>query len=188
MPKSILMKTLLRKYWIQFVFLIASSLLFIILIPNEEKSYLHTDVKAIRNTTRLIVIAIIFVLLVIIFISTLKHLKTFKAYLNFSLGMISLGLLLFFALFPIFLFTGLALNKFSAKKMVEKKYTVIYTDNNYLELKNLQTYKVDRVEQIVQETEKYIISQNDTLTLSFKKGLFGFEFEPTHRGNFVYPD
>lgn len=182
------MKTLLSKYWLQLLFVIAASLLFSVLIPNEEKSYLITEVFAIRKKSNFILIIVILILLIIIFIASFKQIVTFTQFLNFALGMIALGLLFFLILRPIFLFGGLALNKLSAKATIEQQYTVIHTDSNYLQLKNLQSGKVDRIEQIIRENEKYMIYQNDTLTLSFKKGLFGFDFDPSHRGNFVYPD
>jgi len=182
------MKTFLKKYWVHFLLLIASSLLFLILIPNEEKSYLDTEVQAIRKISGLILISIILILLGVIFISAFKHLKSFKQFLNFIPGILFLGIVFFLILSPIFLFAAFSLNKFSAKELVERKYKVIHTDTNYLELQNLQSGKVERIEQIVQENEKYIINKDDTLILSFKKGLFGFEFDPTHSGNFVYPD
>ena len=108
--------------------------------------------------------------------------------MNFTLGLISLGLLFFFVLRPIFLFGGFALNKLSGKEFVERKFRVIHTDINYLELKNLESGKVDRVEQIIQENENYTINQDDTLHIFFKKGLFGFVFDPSHKGNSVYPE
>ncbi|MGZ5189506.1 MAG: hypothetical protein ACXWCZ_00730, partial [Flavisolibacter sp.] len=165
-PELIVMKTLLLKYWVQLLFVIAASLLFVVLIPNEENSYMNTDVYEIRKKSSLILIFIILILLGIIFLASIKHLKNFKEFLNFTLGMLALGLLFFLVLRPIFLFAGFALNKLSAKESVEKKYRVIQTDSNSLELKNLQSGKVDLVEQIVQENEKYDINQDDTITLS----------------------
>ena len=87
-----------------------------------------------------------------------------------------------------FLFGGLALNKVSVKGTIENHYRVMHTDSNILELKNLRTGKTELIEQIIHENEKYLIKQNDTLIINFKKGLLGFNFDPTHRGNFVYPD
>ena len=184
----ILMKTLLSKYWLQLLFVIAGSLLFAVLIPNEEKSYLNTEVFAIRKKSNFIVIIVILILLAIIFIASIKHIKTSRQFLNFFLGIISLGLLFYLVLRPIFLFGGLALNKVSVKGTIENHYRVMHTDSNILELKNLRTGKTELIEQIIHENEKYLIKQNDTLIINFKKGLLGFNFDPTHRGNFVYPD
>jgi hypothetical protein len=158
------------------------------MIPQQEKSYLLTDVFLIREKSRSILIVVILILLVIIFIASIKQIKTSRQFLNFFMGMICLGLLFYLVLRPIFLFGGLALNKMSANGTIENHFRVIRTNSNFLELKNLQNGKTDRIEQILMENEKYMINENDTLRIYFKKGLFGFEFDPTHRGNFVYPD
>jgi hypothetical protein len=181
------MKTLFNKYWVQIIFLVAATLLFFILTPYVERSYLKTDVDAIREKTEFVLILTILTLLFIIIISTIKYLKTFKEFLNVILSIFSLGILLYFILNSIFVFGGFTLNKLFSNELVEKKYRVIYTNTDYILLQNLRSGKRDLIEQVTVENERFRIKQNDTIVLSFKKGWFGYEFDPKHRGDYILP-
>jgi len=98
--------------------------------------------------------------------------------LTFSTAMISFAFFLFFD--SIFLSATFFLNNLSKNKTIDKTYSIIYIDK---EKKQLLLWDKDlRVsipsDFIVRQNDIATLNLKDTVIVSFKKGLLGFNFDP----------
>ena len=175
------MKKFVVKYWPTLLSFMTLNVLFWLVIPYQERYYLEADINAIKKQsnsvlcwTELVLIATIFLFL------AFKHYKSLEnmLILTFSTAMISFAFFLFFD--SIFLSATFFLNNLSKNKTIDKTYSIIYIDK---EKKQLLLWDKDlRVsipsDFIVRQNDIATLNLKDTVIVSFKKGLLGFNFDP----------
>lgn len=172
---------LLKKYRYNIIVLLILTGLLLFFIPNEESRYLQPDFKEIKGKSISVLLWAELILFAVLLLFGLKQVKKIKDifYLIARFGFI--GLTFFFVFNSIFLSMTLFLNKLSKNKTVEKTYTVVYVDNNSKSLLLLdKKSKSDiQADQLIKPADNLHIKVADTLVVSFKKGLLGFNFDPT---------
>ena len=170
----------LKKYWINILLIATLAILIFLFIPNQESHYLKPDADSIRKKSRLV----LFWTEIILFGTTLFFvIRNFKktSDLLYSIGALGIFSLGFFFLFDsIFLSAAFLINKLSTKQMVDKKYNVVYVDNekNILLLRDNTLNKSIQADRLLTENKNLFLNTRDTLIVSFSKGLLGFNFDP----------
>jgi len=175
------MKKFVVKYWPTLLSFMTLNVLIWLVIPYQERYYLEADINAIKKQsnsvlcwTELVLIATIFLFL------AFKHYKSLEnmLILTFSTAMISFAFFLFFD--SIFLSATFFLNNLSKNKTIDKTYSIIYIDKEKKQL--LLCDKDLRVsipsDFIVRQNDIATLNLKDTVIVSFKKGLLGFNFDP----------
>ncbi|MEO6722944.1 MAG: hypothetical protein ABIN67_21435 [Ferruginibacter sp.] len=171
---------LLKKYRFNIIILLVLTGLLFFFIPNQESRYLRPDIEEIKHKSHIVLLWAEVIFLVILLLFELRQLKKITDIFYLFVGLGLMGLTLFFLFDSIFLSTTLFLNKLSKKETVDKSYKVVYVDDN----KNLLLWDNDikssiQANQLIKATENINIKASDTLVVSFKKGLLGFNFDPT---------
>lgn len=177
------MNVFLKKYWFNLLTVFILTLLLLYIIPHQEKSYLSTDLDAIKEMSHRIFLWTELVLFVVVFVLAVRKLKNFTEFLNVVLGISFYALIFFFLFDSIFLSAALFLNKLSKSETGDKKYRVIYVDNDKKDLM-LWDEKVEKTieaDQLLSANSNLQINANDTINVSFKKGLLGFNYDPELR-------
>ena len=171
---------LIKKYRFNIIILLVLIGLLFFFIPNEENRYLQPDIQEIKHKSHNVLLWTEIIFLAILLLFGLKQLKKITDIFYLIVGLGLMGLTLFFLFDSIFLSTTLFLNKLSIKQTVDKTYKVVYVDSN----KNLLLWDSElkssiRADQLIKATDKVNIKVSDAVTVSFKKGLLGFNFDPT---------
>lgn len=171
---------LIKKYRFNIIILLVLTGLLFFFIPNEESRYLRPDIEEIKRKSHNVLLWTEIIFLVILLLIGLRQLKKIIDIFYLVAGLGLMGLTLFFLLDSIFLSTTLFLNKLSNKQTVDKTYKVVYVDSN----KNLLLWDNElkssiQADQLIKAADKVNIKVSDTVTVSFKKGLLGFNFDPT---------
>jgi len=151
-----------------------------IFIPNQESHYLKPDADIIKKKSHTALIwteIILFGTILLLLIRGFKKISE-ALYSIAGLGLFALG---FFFLFDsIFLSATFLLNKLSIRQTFEKKYTVVYInyDQKDLLLRDDSLNKIIQGDKLLRQDNNYRIKISDTLTVSFSKGLLGFNCDP----------
>jgi hypothetical protein len=173
----------LKKYRLSIIVLFVLTGLLLYYIPNEKHSYLQTDIDEIEKKSHSILLWAETILLITLFVFGLRQFKkiTDLLYLIFGLG--CMALTLFFLFDSIFLSATFFINKLSKSKSSDKVYNVVYIDkeNERLLLWDNSLRKSIQADQLLKLTDKQTINVKDTITVSFSKGLLGFNFDPKIR-------
>lgn len=171
---------LLKKYRFNIILLLVLTGLLFFFIPNEESHYLRSDFDGMRNKSQTVLLWTEIIFLAIIFlVFGLKQIKKVTDIFYLAVGLGLIGLSLFFVFDSIFLSTALFLNKLSNKKTVYKTYKVVYVDDKNLSLWDDELNSSVAADQLIKSSDKVNIKVSDTLIVSFKNGLLGFNFDPT---------
>ena len=170
---------LIKKYRFNIIILLVLTGLLFFFIPNEESRYLRPDIEEIKRKSHNVLLWTEIIFLVILLLIGLRQLKKIIDIFYLVAGLGLMGLTLFFLLDSIFLSTTLFLNKLSNKQTVDKTYKVVYVDGD----RNLLLWDNDlkssvQADQLIKTTEKVNIKVSDTVIVSFKKGLLGFNYDP----------
>ena len=170
----------LKKYWLILIVSLILLLVVFYLIPYQEKSYLSSDLHAIKKKSRLFLLWTELILFGSVFILALRNLKTFKEFLNIVFGIILLALPFFFVFDSIFLSGTYFLNQLSAGKPVSKVYSVVFVDDtiHYLYLREVNTKESILANELLSSDNGLKLRVKDTIIITFKKGLLGFNFDP----------
>ncbi|MBA4197573.1 MAG: hypothetical protein C0459_08465 [Chitinophaga sp.] len=175
------MITFIKRYWLNILLLAILNILIWLIIPYQERKYLQPDIDSIKEKSNLILIlteVILFGSTLIFF--TVKNFKSPKKILFsiFNIAMLSLAVFLFFT--SIFLAGTLFLNSLSKNQIVDKKYSIIYIDSNKTDLLLWDITENLSVQNHGVISTKHLknINLNDTIILTFKKGLLGVNFDP----------
>ena len=152
-----------------------------LIIPYQERNYIQPDIDTIKEKSNLVLIWTEIILFgsAFIFLSV-KNFRSLEkmVVITFNLIMLSLALFLFFT--SIFLSATLFLNSFSKNQTINKRYSVLYIDNDK---SNLMLWDIDsrigiQSSGIIPTNDIKNLNLRDTVILSFKKGLLGFNFDP----------
>ena len=170
----------IKKYWLNLAIGMILLVLIFYIIPAQEKSYLEAESSAIRKKANWILIWTEGVLFSIFIILALRGLKSSKEFFWLLLNLLLLALPFFFLFTSVFLSAAYFLNKLSGKETVEKVYRVSYVDNKekYLRLWDNDSKESGRADQLLTENANGQLKPGDTVVVSFKKGLLGFNFDP----------
>lgn len=170
---------LLKKYRFNIIVLLVLIGLLFFFIPNEEGRYLRTDIEEIRNKSRTLLFCTEIIFLTILLFFGLRQLKKITDIFYLIIGLGCMGLSLFLLFDSIFLSTTLFLNKLSNNQIIDKKYKVVYVDNSkHLLLWDNELKSSVQADQLIKATDKVKIKESDTVIVSFKKGLLGFNYDP----------
>jgi len=167
----------LKKRWIWFLFMALLAIILFILTPQQEKSYLQPELKAIEKRSLIIVFILFGVLSLFAAFYFFRHSKLSE--ITDLLGTIS-GLL-FFAYFifnPFFKYAFLSLNKIKKNEVIEKRIIVATFNNDksclvFFDMESKEILPLQK-DQIKVDTNGF--TKADTIKLEFKKGLFGYNY------------
>lgn len=170
----------IKKYRFTIIILLVLTGLLFFFIPNEESRYLQPDIEEIKTKSQTVLLWTEIIFLAILFVIGIRQLKRIADILYLAIGFGFMGLAMFLFFDSIFLSTTLFLNKLSNKHTVDKIYKVVYVDNN----KNLLLWDNElkssiQADQLIKTTDKVNLKVSDAVIVSFKKGLLGFNFDPT---------
>jgi hypothetical protein len=169
----------LKKYRFNIIVMLGLAGLLLFFIPNEEKRYLLPDIKEIKSKSQRVLLWTEIIFLAVLLVFGLRQLKKITDIFYLIFGLALMGLTLFFLFDPIFLSSTLFLNKLAQKETVDKTYKVVYIDNNQgLLLWDNDLKSSIQVDQLIKPNENVNIKVTDTIVVSFKKGLLGFNFDP----------
>jgi hypothetical protein len=172
---------LLKKYRFTVAIFLMLALLLMFIIPLQKHSYFSQETEAIERKARLALICTELVIFFIIFITVAVKLKTLKSVFNSFVNTIIIAGGFFFMLDPIFLSATLFLNKLYSTTIAERKYSVVHLDTTQrnLLLWDYSTNTSIDASQLLPPNGTVSINPKDTLTISFTKGMLGFNFGPT---------
>ena len=170
----------LRKYWFKILVLLVLTMLLLYFIPHEESRYLQQDADAVRKSAVRVLLYTIGILFSAIYIFGLVHLRTWTDFFYITAGVGMMALTFYFVFNAAFLSGAFLLNKLKKNALVEKVYTVVYTDtaSKALWLKDTVTEKPVQADQLFTSGGDPGIKTGDTLVVSFTNGLLGFNFDP----------
>ena len=170
----------LKKYRFSIIILLVLTGLLLYYIPNEKLRYFQTDIDEIEKKSHSILLWAETILFITLFLFSLRQFKkiTDLFYLIFGLG--CMAFTFFFLFDSIFLSATFFINKLSKPKSTDKVYNVVYIDkeNNKLLLWDNSLRKSVQADQLLKLTDKKTVNVKDTITVSFSKGLLGFNFDP----------
>lgn len=171
---------LLKKYRFNIIILLVLTGLLFFFIPNEESRYLPPDIEGIKSKSQAVLLWTEVIFLAILLLFGLRDLKKITDIFYLIVGLGLMGLPLFFLFNSLFLSTTLFLNRLSKKETVDKSYKVVYVDanKNLLLLWDNELRSSVEANQLIKATDKVNIKVSDTIVVSFKKGLLGFNFDP----------
>jgi hypothetical protein len=174
------MISFIKKYWINIFLFFLLAILTFFFLPNQESHYLKTDADVVKSKSRTVLLLTEVILFGTILFLLIKNIKKASELLvpTFAIGTFAVG---FFFLFDsIFLSASFLINKLSKSQTVNKKYTVVYFDNdkNLLLQENSSRKLVQADKLLAQDNSNLTLKSGDTLILSFTKGLLGFNFDP----------
>jgi hypothetical protein len=175
------MTDFIKKYRIGILCFAILTILIWVIIPYQEKKYLEPDINSIESKSNAALIWTEMTVFGIIFIFfTAKNFKSLEKMLvlTFNLIMLSFGVFLSFT--SIFLSATFFLNSFSTSHTIDKNYSVVYIDNNKndLLLWDIDSKQGIQGDRIIPKDDVNKLNLKDTVILSFKRGLLGFNFEP----------
>lgn len=167
------------------IFIIGITLIFTLIIlfffPKESEYYLKSDIKEFENTLVPISAIISFIIVFLAFFEK----KDFVGKKNTkTIQIIFIGFMSYF-LFQqnskIVTTIGLYINRLSEKEFITREFIVNFKSENEpfilgrIVNRNYDS-ELDKVK--LKQTEFNKITEKETITLKFKKGMFGIPFEP----------
>lgn len=177
------MKRFLKKYWLNFLFVLLMGLLLLWYLPAQEKCYINTTIKAIEKTSREITFILLGLALLTGLVFYIKQEKKISALS--VIPMLAILLLPFYFFLSIFIQSGIYfMNGVLSKEKIGKEYRIISAGNttkiNYLfDLEKNKTVHFGSSGFI---TDPKIYANGDTVTITFDKGLFGYLHNPEITG------
>lgn len=170
----------LKKYWLNISIGCLLTVLIFFFIPNEENRYLESEIGLIKKKSHLVLLWTEIILFGSIFILVLIKTKKISELFFSIFGILLLALTFFFIFDSIFLSSAFFLNKLTTSKIVDKKYTVTYLDKDkkYLMLYDNTIQESITADKLLLTNDHLEINMRDTITISFKKGLLDFNFDP----------
>jgi sRNA-binding regulator protein Hfq len=149
-------------------------------IPAQESHYLRMDLESIKKRTQVVLIGTGITIFLAGLVFVVKDVKNSSQLLLSMVGLVWLCVIFSFLFDFLFLPAAFLRNGLRMKGAVERKYIVTYVDENK---KTLLLY--DNAEQEVIVADELFRRRNnlkvwmqDTITISFKKGLLDFNVVP----------
>lgn len=166
----------LKKKWLGLLYIGLLFVLLVFLIPGQKKSYLREDWDAIENRSWLItfIIAGALILIAGVFFLRKLNLSGFTSLIVTSIWIFSFA---FFVFSPLVRFSILAANKIGKNELFEKTYIVepIGESKPFLLFLDANTKEpADVDDRIKIDTGSFY--KKDTITVLFRKGLFGYKY------------
>ncbi len=174
------MLTFLKKYSINIIVLVVLFVLLFCCIPYQESHYLKQDMETIKHKSRVALLWVELGLFVFVMVSQIRQIRKLSDFFYLLIGCCSIGLTFFFLFSTIFLSAAYFLNSFSSNTTVYKNYKVISVDkaHNTLLIWDMDSIKHAYADLSIQRIEAAQVKESDTVVVSFKKGLLGFNFDP----------
>ncbi len=174
-----IIKNFLKKYWPAIAWVSIVSLALFYFIPDQEKHYLEPEIDTIERKSTFALLLTELVLFVTLFILAAKNLKRLTDLVTglFYSAVFFWSLYLF--LHPFFLSGTYLLNRLMTKGIAHKKYLVtssLATDRLILyDYHSKETFFID---QLPANKDSLKPGRNDSITVAFKRGLLGFNYDP----------
>jgi uncharacterized membrane protein len=171
----------LKKYRLNILTVLVLAGLLLFFIPNEESHYLQPDIDKIKNKSQSVLFWTELILFGVLFIFGLRQLKKITDFFYLIAGLGLFALTFFFFFDSVFLSSTFFLNKLSKSNTVDKTYNVVFIDQDKKSLllwDNSLNESVQADRLLTQENRNLSLKLRDTVTVSFSKGLLGFNFDP----------
>lgn len=175
------MANFIKKYWLAILLFAVFTVLIWLIIPYQERNYLQPDIDKIKEKSNVVLIWTELILFGSTFIYLfIKNLRSLEKMVVITFNVIMLSLAAFLSFNLIFLSATLFLNGFSKGETIDKKYSVAYIndDKNNLLLWDMNANIAIQSNGIILPDDIKKLKLKDTVIVSFKKGLLGFNSEP----------
>lgn len=172
------MSDFIKRYRYNIVWIAGLCFLLFFFLPAEEKRYSRQELIDIKHIVKLIAIGTIVLLSLITIIIIVSHQKTTRSIFTGLAAIFFWGLAGFLFLEPMFLSGTLFLNKLIKKEMPGKVYIASFVERNAVVLREEKQDNMLLMESLDKQAAKKRVALRDTVVVSFKKGLLGFEFDP----------
>ena len=155
-------------------------LLLLVYAYYQKNYYLEADSKRLENNIFIIVLSLLACLVVVFIITLIRNGKRLKNVATGLIKIISLSIPLYFWLNALFLSGTYFLNRLFVRDIVKKPYLIVdvKSGTKQITLYDLQTHNVIWNDCLVVNRSLSNLTERDTVNISFKKGLFGFCFDP----------
>ncbi|PZR21374.1 MAG: hypothetical protein DI535_28395 [Citrobacter freundii] len=172
------MNDFIKKYRYTIIWVTALCFLLFFFLPAEEERYSRQELIDIKHVVKMIVIGAIMLLSFVSIIIIVVHQKTVGSFFTAFAAVAFWGLAGFLFLEPIFLSGALFLNKLIKREMPAKVYIASLVEHNTVILREEKQNNMLLMESLEKQAAKKGVAISDTVLISFKKGLLGFEFDP----------
>lgn len=170
----------LKKYWLGLLLMTSFIVVLIFLTPIQEKIYAKADFDELKNSIRKYSAILAGIILLLILLNSIREKPSLTDFLLYFLKLLFWGVPLWIWLNTFGFYLALQINKVNSKATVTKNYIVEHINHKYenLYLYDLGDKRLIQEDNIFKNNSLNAVKLGDTLIISYKKGLFGYRFNP----------